>query len=168
MELPARHTAILTPLTAKLAPSKIVWTREGELAFNNIRVSISNTCSLCIPLPKDTFSIVTDASVLGVGRNLQVWRGDHWEAAAFYSRQLQGAKQRYSATEMEALALVSTISHFVYYLYGRQFRALTDHKPLVQLTTSDRLNPRLRRMVYKLQHWLVTVEYMTRDGEQKK
>ena len=55
MELLARHTAILTPLTAKLAPSKIVWTRKGELAFNNIRVCISNTCSLCIPLPKILF-----------------------------------------------------------------------------------------------------------------
>ena len=69
--------------------------------------------------PQDTFSIVTDASGLGVGGVLQVWRGDRWEAAAFYSRLLQGAEQRYSATELEALALVSTISHFAYYLYGR-------------------------------------------------
>ena len=26
--------------------------------------------------------------------------------------------------------------------------------------SSDRLNPRLRRMSYKLQHWLVTVKYL--------
>ena len=160
VELLAKYTAILTPLTAKLAPSKIVWTREGELAFTNICACIANTCSLCIPLPQDTFSIVTDASGLGVGGVLQVWRDHRWEAAAFYSRQLKGAEQRYSATELEALALVSTIAHFAYYLYGRQFTAFTDHKPLVQLTTSDRLNPRLRRMAYKLQHWLVTVQYL--------
>ena len=145
---------------AKLAPSKIVWTREGELAFTNICACIANTCSLCIPLPQDTFSIVTDVSGLGVGGVLQVWRDHRWEAAAFYSRQLKGAEQRYSATELEALALVSTIVHFAYYLYGRQFTAFTDHKPLVQLTTSDRLNLRLRRMAYKLQHWLVTVQYL--------
>ena len=36
VELLAKHTAILTPLTAKLAPSKIVWTRKGELAFTNM------------------------------------------------------------------------------------------------------------------------------------
>ena len=157
IELLARQTAIVTPLTAKLAPSKIVWSEKGELDFNSICDSISNTCSLCIP---DTFSIVTDASGLGVKRVLQVWREDCREAAPFHLRQLQGAEQRYSATELEALALVSTITHFAYYLYGRQFKASTDHKPLVQLTTSDRLNPRLRRIAYKLQHWLVMVEYL--------
>ena len=73
VELLAKHTAILTPLTAKLAPSKIVWTKEGEQAFTNICTCIANTCSLCIPLPQDTFSVVMDASGLGVGGVLQVW-----------------------------------------------------------------------------------------------
>ena len=131
IELLASQTAILTPLTTKLAPSKIVWTEEGELAFSSICACISDCCSLCIPLPQDTFSIVTDASGLGVGGVLQVWRDGKWEAAAFFSRQIRGAEQRYSATELEALALVCTIQHFSYYLYGRQFVAYTDHKPLV-------------------------------------
>ena len=109
IELLASQTAILTPLTTKLAPSKIVWTEEGELAFSSICACISECCSLCIPLPKDTFSIVTDASGLGVGGVLQVWRDGKWEAAAFFSRQIRGAEQRYSATELEALALVCTI-----------------------------------------------------------
>ena len=73
-----------------------------------------------------------------------MWRDRKWEAAAFYSCQMTGAEQRYSATELESLALVSTIDHFAYYLYGREFVAYTDHKPLCQLLTSDRLNPRLR------------------------
>jgi len=49
------------------------------------------------------------------------------------------------------------VQHFSYYLYGWTFDAYTDHKPLLQLTTSDKLNPRLRRMAYKLQQWLITV-----------
>ena len=75
---------------------------------------ISNTCSLCIPLSQDTFSIETDASGLGVGGVLQVAR----RPLGGYSRQLKGAEQRYSTTELEALALVSTITHFAYYFYG--------------------------------------------------
>ena len=86
-----------------------------------------------------------------------------WEAAAFHSRQLRGVEQRYSATELEALALVSTINHFGYYLYGREFIAYSDHKPLCQLLSSDRLNPRLKRLAYKLQHWLVKIEYLPGD-----
>ena len=128
-EMQARHTAILTPLTSKQAPSKVLWTKEGGLAFKNICLCISNSGSLCIPLPNDQFSIITDASGLGVGGVLEVSRDGKW-SAAFYSRQLQGAEQRYSATELEALALVSTIQHFAYYFPGRSFQAFTDHKPL--------------------------------------
>ena len=62
VELLADQTAVLTPLMAKLAPSKIVWTEEGELAFSHICKCISQCCSLCIPLPEDVFSVVTDAS----------------------------------------------------------------------------------------------------------
>ena len=36
------------------------------------------------------FSIVTDASGLGIGAVLQVKRDGQWEAAAFYSRQTRG------------------------------------------------------------------------------
>jgi len=97
---------------------------------------------------------------VGIGGVLQVLRDDEWQPAAFYSRQLRGAETRYSATELEALALVETITHFAYYLYGKQFHAFTDHKPLLQLKTSERLNARLRRMAYKLQPWLVTVDYI--------
>ena len=87
-------------------------------------------------------------------------RDGKWEAAAFHSRQLRGAEQRYSATELEALALVSTIEHFGYYLYSRSFKIFTDHKPLVQLTKSDRLNPRLRCLAFKLQHWMLEIVYL--------
>ena len=71
VELLARLTAILTPLTSKQASTKVVWTEEGELAFKNICLCISESCSLCIPLPQDQFSIITDASGLAVGGVLQ-------------------------------------------------------------------------------------------------
>jgi len=132
----ASQTAILTPLTSKAAPSRVEWSQEGERAFSIICCIISQTCSLCIPLPQDQFSVVTDASGFGISGVLQVWRDDYWEAAAFFSRQLRGAEQRYSATELEALALVATVQHFSYYLYSRSFTAQTDHKPILQLTTS--------------------------------
>ena len=160
VELLARETAVLTPLTSKLAPSRVVWTREGELAFQNICMCISNVCQLTIPLPEDVFSLVTDASGLGIGGVLQVWREEKWEAASFYSRQTKGVEQCYSATELEALALVDSVKHFSYYLYGKQFNVYTDHKPLCQLLSSNRLNRRLRRISMKLQHWFLNIEYL--------
>jgi len=99
---------------------------------------------------------VTDAAGLGIGGVLQVWRDDIWEVAVFYSRQLKGAEQRYSATKLEALAVAATIEHFNYYLYEKQFVVYTDHKPL--------LSPRLKRFAFKLQHWMIQIEYLTGDS----
>ena len=84
-ELLAKQTVILTSLTSKLAPSWIVWMDECELAFTTIRMYIFQCCELCIPLPEDVYSLVTDASGLGIGGVLQVWRDEHLEAAAFFS-----------------------------------------------------------------------------------
>ena len=118
MELLATQTAILSPLTSKLASSRVIWMEERELAFNYICKHIFKACTLCIPLPEDMYSIVKDTSGLGIGGVLQVWRSDQW---AFYSHQTRGAEQRYSATELETLALVDTAKHFAYYLYGKSF-----------------------------------------------
>jgi len=70
----ATHTAVLTPLTSKLAPAKVVWSQAGELAFISICCLICTTCDLCIPLPEDEYSLVTDASGMGIGGVLQVRR----------------------------------------------------------------------------------------------
>ena len=160
IELVAKHTAILSPATSKAAPAKVDWSPEMETAFLKICESLSHTCMLTIPLPDDQMSIVSDASGGGIGGVVQVKRGETWEAAAFYSHQTRGAEHHYSATELEALALVETIRHFAYYLYGRPFQAFTDHKPLCQLLFSGKLNGRLKRLSLKLQHWLLDVVYV--------
>ena len=65
---------------------------------------------------------------------------------AFYSRQLRGLENSYSATEMDALALVRALEHFAHYLFGTKFKVLTHHHHLTALLTSKTLNRRLRAM----------------------
>lgn len=72
---------------------------------------------------------------------------------AFYSRQLRGPELRYSISEKEALAVVSSLDHFDCYLYGRSVDVITDHKPnlaLVSGASQSGLNPRLRRFSLRL------------------
>ena len=114
VKLLATETAVLSPSTAKLAPSRVIWTREMESAFTSICEFISDACILTIPLTEDAMRIVADASGRETGRVLQVRRGQEWQAVAFYSRKVRGAEQCYSVTELEALALVETICHFTY------------------------------------------------------
>jgi len=104
--------------------------------------------------------VVTNAFVLSIGGVLQVGRDDKWQPAAFYSRQTRGPEARYSAMELEALAVVEKLGHSAYYLYRRDFVVFTDHKPLCHLLTSERLNARLRRLAIKLQQYMVSIEYL--------
>ena len=163
LEKLAHWTSLLTPKTGKQAPQIVEWSGEEEVAFNSIRAFFCNPSTLCVPVIHDVISIVSDASGRGIGGVLQVRRDGEWWPAAYFSRQLRGAEHRYSATELEALALTETIRHFAYHLYGRLFQDFTDHKPLEQLTTSTRLNPRLARLAFKLQEWMVKIEYLPGD-----
>ena len=129
-------------------------------AFHAIRELMCHNTKLVVPLPSDSFSIVSDASGLGLGGVLQVYRDGEWTAAAYYSRQTRGAETRYTATELEALALLETVSNFSYYLYGHEFKAFTDHHALLSLKHSERLNGRLKRLALKLQPWRVNIEYL--------
>ena len=156
----ANWTSILTPKTSKQAPPIVEWTGEDKVAFNNICMLFCDELTLCVPVLDDVLSIVSDALGRGIGGVLQVKRKEEWWPAAYFSRQLRGAEHRYSATELEELALTETIRHVSYHLYGLHFKAYTDHKPLEQLTSSTRLNPKLARMAFKLQGWMVDIVYL--------
>ncbi len=77
------------------------------------------------------FSLTTDVSDTHVGGVLQQLTGRRWQPLAFYSKKLSGAGTRYSTFDRELLAAFSAVRHFRFLLEGRQFRLLTDHKPLV-------------------------------------
>ena len=78
---------------------------------------------------------------------------------AYYSKQLQGAQRRYSATELEALAILKSIFFFSHFLYGTKFVVFTDHKALTALMTSQVLNRRLHSWALKLMDFDFSIEY---------
>jgi hypothetical protein len=86
---------------------------------------------LAHPAPKAVLSLTTDASDTHVGGVLQQLNGGIWQPLAFYSKKLSGAGIRYSTFDRELLAAFSAVRHFRFLRGGRQFRLLTDHKPLV-------------------------------------
>ena len=155
----AKLSAVLTPWTAKSAPSVVGWTVEGREAFERIKVSLVNCACLTIPSQEDTFILHTDASGVGIGATLNVKRNGKMLPVAYYSRQLQGAQHRYSATELEGLAVFKAVHYFAHYLYGAKFEVVTDHKALVSLLHSRVLNRRLHGWVLQLLEFDFVVKY---------
>src|SRR5678815_4865974 len=73
-------------------------------------------------------------------------RGE-WCPLAFFSRKLQPAETRYSAFGRELLAMYIAVRHFRYFLEGREFHILTDHKAITFAMASrhERHSPREAR-----------------------
>ena len=156
----AAHAQHLTNLTRRGCPKNLDWNNDCNDAFCYIVSCISYNVSLVVPVLHDIFSVYCDASLSGIGGVLCVYRSSVWQPVAFHSRQLQPREQRYSATEIEALAMLSTIEHFAYFLVGKDFKVFTDHKALVRLFDSSTLNNRLWRWRVRLMDFTFDIVYI--------
>ncbi len=108
-------------------------------------MSLCNSVVLhIIPCRSDTFTLYTDASGAGVGGCLHITRDGKELPVAFFSRQLKKAEKNYSVTELEALAIVSSIRHFNYHLYGRPVTIITDHRACLALSSGSTLNKTIK------------------------
>ena len=104
---------------------------------------------------------VTDAGPVDFGAVLtQVQEGQE-RVIAYASRALTRVERRYSQTEREALGLVWGCERIHIYLYGMEFRLLTDHKPLETIySTSSRNSARIERCVLRLEPYKLRVQYV--------
>ncbi len=154
-----KFSSILTPHTSGPPSEALSWTGEMLQAFEGLRVSLCDKVVLCVPCVSDVFRLETDACCSGVGGVLSVYRDSVWMPAGFFSRQLHGAQARYSAQELECLAVWESVKHFSYFLYGRKFTVLTDHKSLVNLKSGKQNNRRIQGWALKLSEYEFDVEY---------
>ena len=74
---------------------------------------------------------------------LSVKRDTGEKPVAFFSRKLLSWEQKYSATELEGLAMVDAIPHFRIYLISSPFTVETDHRALAFLNICKLTNGRL-------------------------
>ena len=134
----SRLSSMLSPATSSRVPGKVTWTPEMLAVFRKLKCSLCYCVMLHVPVISDVFVVHTDAS--GLRRSPTVIRNGNTLPFSFFSRQLRDAECRYSATELEAQAVLAPVSHFYHYLYGTRFTVVTDHRPLTSLFTSKTLN----------------------------
>ena len=155
----ADHSYFLTESTKKSAPERVVWSDVMFSEFSYLKNVLCAVPSLTLPTVQDTFLLQTDASGLGIGAVLSVVRQDVELPVAYYSRKLKDREQRYSATELEGLAVVAAVQHFDVYLITHPFVVETDHRALVFLNSSRHTNGRLARWALALQPYSFSLRY---------
>ena len=155
----AEHSFKLTEATRKTAPEKIVCCSNLLCEFNYLKDCLCGAPVLTLPTDKDNFILQTDASGVGIGAVLSVQREGEELPVAFFSRKLKERERRYSATELEGLAVVEGVSHFEIYLITHQFTIETDHRALTFLNTAKHQNGRLARWAIRLQPFSFSIIY---------
>ncbi len=157
-----RWSATLTPHTSTAMSRVVSWTEPMLDAFYGLCNQLCDSVCLCVPCVSDVFVLECDASSTGVGAVLSVVRGEEQLPVAFFSHQLRGAQMRYSAQELEGLGVFEAIRHFAYFLYGRRFTVITDHKGLVNMMEGRQFNRRIHNWCLKLTEFDFNVLY--REG----
>ena len=155
----SEHAYHLTEATRKLAPDRVKQTAALAAEFDYLKDHLCAMPLLTLPVPSDSFVLQTDASGVGLGAVLSVRRGEEELPVAFHSRKLQPREQRYSASEVECLAVVDAVNHFGSYLIPQTFVVETDHKALTYLMTANHQNGRLARWALQLQPYDFTIRY---------
>ena len=162
--------------------TKLVWTGEHEEHFKLIKTKIAETTENKHLNPDLETRIKCDASRKGLGCALEQWISNGWHTVAFASRFLNSVENRYSIDELELLGVVWSIEHFKYYLYGKPFTVITDHRALLSIMRGNRANKsyngRLTRWVdrllpfdFSIDHLpgskIGLVDYISREPQQK-
>ena len=161
----ADHLAYVHKCLTLLKKSvKFTWTDEHTKHFNQIKEKIANSTENSHYNPKLDVRVKCDASRSGLGAALEQNTPDGWKPIALSSRFLNSTEERYSVNELKLLGIVWSIDYFKYYLYGKNFMVVTDHRALLSILKEHRsnksYNSRLSRWIDRLLPYNFTIEHM--------
>ena len=121
----------LRPLLKK--STNFIWTEDHTKLFHLVKERIANSTENSQYNPKLDVRDKCDASRSGLGAALEQHTPEGWKPIAFASRFLNSTEERYSVNELELLGIVWSIDYFKYYLYGKKFTVITDHRALLSI-----------------------------------
>lgn len=151
---------LVTPGKATLKP--VIFNEEARQAFNDLKESLANSTLLAHPVQNAETRIICDSSSIGLGAVLEQKQTNHWRPLAFCSRRLSSAERKYSVFSRELLAIFFAIKKFRYFVEGRTFHILTDHKPLVSAVknTLDSYLPREQRQLEYISEFTTDIKHI--------
>ena len=101
------------------------WSHCCQFALNRIKSALIQVPCLKLPDPAESFTVVTDASGIGIGAALL----QQWRQVSFQVRGLPDTEKKWSATEQQVRVMVYHIKNRRCYLEGVHYTAVTDHQP---------------------------------------
>ena len=139
------------------------WSEVEQQSFESLKAALSVKTTLAYYDPQKATSIFVDGSPVGLGAVLTQEDTSTKEVTPLYyaSSPLTSTQSRYPQIDREALSIYWAIKRFHLFVYGAEFKVITDHKPLVSLFNNPSSKPsaRIERWLLDLQQYRFTVEY---------
>lgn len=122
------------------------WDKRRKAAFEEVKKAFTRCVRLDHPDLERPYLIRCDASGIAVAAILaQVDEQGDERMIEITSRSLTPVEKKYSATELELLALIHATKKWRHYLIGSKATVKTDHQALSFLSRSSGLSARLTR-----------------------
>ena len=136
--------------------TKVSWSDIERNKFEEIKKKWAENLELRMPNFDIKFELETDASDVGLGAVLR----QNSVAIAYISRVLKGAELNYTIMEKEFLAAIWAMKKLEYYLVGREFDLITDHKALESIKSKAACGTsRIQRWLSELERFNFNVKY---------
>ena len=158
--------SLAAPLFPITSPKKCIeWTDEMESAVSALKEALVTTPVLARYDRDLETRVVTDASITGLGAVLEQKHGDNWRPIAYWSRKLIDAETRYSATDLEWLAVVEAVSRvWRHLLEDLHVTVRSDHAALARKLSKSAhdppISPRQARWIERLMPFHLCFEYV--------
>ena len=141
-----------------------IWTEDHTKHFQLIKEKIANITENSHYNPKLDVRVKCDASPSGLGAAFEQNTPEGWKPIALASRLPNSTEERYSVNELVLLGRVWSIDYFRYYLFGKNFTVITDHRALLSIIKEHRSNKsyksRLSRWIGRLLPYNFSIEHM--------
>ena len=138
-----------------------MWDVDHQKSFDELKHAVPTSARLQYYDPSAPVQLEVDASMKGLGIAL-IQKGRPVDLG---SKTLTECQSRYSNIERKMLAIVHGIQRYHTYLYGRPFKVISDHTPLVAICAKalHAAPPRLQRMLLKIQGYNFAIGYRPGD-----
>ncbi|XP_024963751.1 uncharacterized protein LOC112504018 [Cynara cardunculus var. scolymus] len=163
---------IISAKGVEVDPSKIAavlewvepksWTSEAQLAFDELKKTLSSTPVLRFPDFSKDFVVETDASGYGLGAVLM----QEEQPIAYFSQALGLRAKQKSVYEKELMAIVLAIKKWRLYLLGKKFVVRTDQQSLRFLLEQRVVEPEYHKWASKLLGYDFSIVYKSGSSNQ--
>lgn len=140
--------------------SKFKFGAEERISFHTLKTALSEPV-LRIYNPTAATELHTDASRYGLGAIL-LQQDDHdgkMHPVYYYSKKTNEAEQRYTSYELEVLAIITALKKFRVYLYGIDFKIVTDCAAFQMTMSKKDITTRIARWALQLEDFSYTIEH---------